>query len=271
VSAASLPTASSVPGIPNIVLLKADIRGAMVTIPIMIVPQWKWTSDGGVLTRKSSATGVRRTTFEPTNTPNRLTARRSPREPAVTSAHPHDLTAFMVGGSPHDKATLDALPPAVYGELHALAERYLRIERPDHTLQPTALVHEAYIRLSAQRHVDWCDRAQFFGVAAQMMRRILVNHAEARNSAKRGGRVTRVTLDESVSWSGEQTLDLVELDEALTALSAFDPRQARVVELRFFAGLGIDETAAVMAISPATVKREWSVAKAWLRRELTRA
>jgi RNA polymerase sigma factor (TIGR02999 family) len=188
----------------------------------------------------------------------------------VPAPDPNDLTSYVIGGSTHDKAALDALLPAVYGELHALAERYLRIERPDHTLQPTALVHEAYIRLSAQRHVDWCDRAQFFGVAAQMMRRILVNHAEARNSAKRGGKVTRVTLDESVSWSGEQALDLVELDESLTALAAFDPRQARVVELRFFAGLGIEETAEVLGISPATVKREWSVAKAWLRRELTR-
>ncbi len=200
----------------------------------------------------------------------RLTHGRPPRALALSSRDPHDLTSYVIGGSPHDKATLDALLPAVYGELHALAERYLRIERPDHTLQPTALVHEAYIRLSAQRHVNWCDRAQFFGVAAQMMRRILVNHAEARNSAKRGGKVTRVTLDESVSWADGRDIDLVHLDEALTSLAAFDPRQARIVELRFFAGLGIEETAEVLAISPATVKREWSVAKAWLRRELTR-
>jgi len=208
--------------------------------------------------------------FEWTNVQIGWIACRSPRERAVPSPHPPDLAGFVVGGSPHDKAALDALLPAVYGELHALAVRHLRVERPDHTLQPTALVHEAYIRLSAQRHVDWCDRSQFFGIAAQMMRRILVNHAEARNSAKRGGKATRVTLDESVSWSGGRELDLVELDEALTSLAAFDPRQARVVELRFFAGLGIDETAEVLDISPATVKREWSMAKAWLRRELTR-
>ncbi|MBL0170566.1 MAG: RNA polymerase subunit sigma-70 [Gemmatimonadaceae bacterium] len=154
--------------------------------------------------------------------------------------------------------------------MHALAERYLRVERPDHTLQPTALVHETYIRLSNQRHVNWMDRDQFFGISAHMMRRILVNHAEARNAAKRGGQVTRVTLDESISWSGGRDLDLIELDEALTRLAAFDPRQARVVELRFFAGLDINETAGVIGISAATVKREWSVAKAWLRRELTR-
>lgn len=172
------------------------------------------------------------------------------------------------GEQPTDKATLDALLPAVYEELHAIAERYLRGERPDHTLQPTALVNEAYLRLSAQHRVNWLDRAQFFGVAAQMMRRILVNHAEARNAAKRSGLATRVTLDDSVSWAGERDLDLVALDEALTALSDFDPRQARVVELRFFAGLGINETAQLMGISVATVNREWSVAKAWLRREL---
>jgi RNA polymerase sigma factor (TIGR02999 family) len=188
----------------------------------------------------------------------------------VPGPDPHDVARFGIGSSAFDKEALDARLPAVYGELHALAERFLRVERPDHTLQPTALIHEAYMRLSLQQHVDWGDRAQFFGLAAQMMRRILVNHALARNSTKRGGLETRITLDESISWSGERELDLVELDEALTVLAAFDPRQARVVELRFFAGLGIEETARVLEISPATVKREWSVAKAWLRRELTR-
>jgi RNA polymerase sigma factor (TIGR02999 family) len=127
------------------------------------------------------------------------------------------------------------------------------------------------MRLSDQRQVDWLDKAQFFGVAAQMMRRILVNYAEARNAAKRGGDVARVTLDESVSWEGGRELDLVSLDEALTSLAELDPRQARVVELRFFAGLSIEETAEVLGISPATVKREWSMAKAWLHRELTNA
>ncbi|MEQ1691421.1 MAG: sigma-70 family RNA polymerase sigma factor [Gemmatimonas sp.] len=187
----------------------------------------------------------------------------------MTAPDPDDLASYVIGGSVADKATLDALLPVVYEELRSLARRFLHLERPDHTLQPTALVNEAYLRLSAQRHVNWVDRSQFFGVAAQMMRRILVNHAEARNSAKRGGLATRVTLNESVSWSGGRELDLVELDEALTTLGQLDPRQARVVELRFFAGLTIEETADVLDISPATVKREWSMAKAWLRRELT--
>ena len=200
---------------------------------------------------------------------DRLTAPQAQRS-SVVAPDPLDFTTYVIGGSVSDKATLDALLPVVYEELHGLAQRFLRLERPDHTLQPTALVNEAYIRLSVQRHVNWVDRAQFFGVAAQMMRRILVNHAEARNAEKRGGLATRVTLNESVSWSGGRDLDLVELDDALTALGQLDPRQARVVELRFFAGLTIEETAEVLDISPATVKREWSMAKAWLRRELTR-
>lgn len=186
----------------------------------------------------------------------------------MSALDPHEFDAFVIDGSRFDRAALDALLPAVYSELHHIAERFLRLERPDHTLQPTALVHEAYLRLSEQRQVNWLDRAQFFGIAARMMRRILVNHAAARNSAKRGGYVTRVTLDESVKWTGERELDLVALDDALTALASFDPRQARVVELRFFAGLDIDETALVLGLSPATVTREWRLAKAWLRREL---
>jgi len=179
-----------------------------------------------------------------------------------------DLTTVRTGGDATDKAALDALLPLVYEELHRLAQRVLTSEREDHTLQPTALVNEAYLRLSAQRTVHWVNRAQFFGVAAQMMRRILVTHAEARNAAKRLGMATRVTLDDSVSWSGGRDLDLVALDEALTALAALDPRQAQVVEQRFFAGLSIEETATVLEISPATVKREWAMAKAWLRRAL---
>jgi len=189
-------------------------------------------------------------------------------ESAVSATDENDLSEFTIGVHAREKAALDALLPAVYEELRALAGRYLRHERPDHTLQPTALVNEAYMRLSAQRQVDWRDRAQFFGVAAQMMRRILVNYAEARNTAKRGGLVARVTLDESVSWEGGRELDLVSLDEALTELAVLDARQARVVELRFFAGLSIEETGEVLDISPATVKREWAMAKAWLRREL---
>lgn len=171
---------------------------------------------------------------------------------------------------PASKAELDAALPLVYDELRSLAQQYLFRERPDHTLQPTALVNEAYLRLSAQRQVDWGNRAQFFGVAAQMMRRILVNYAESRNAEKRGGQVTHVTLDAAVSWSGTRDLDLVALDDALAKLALIDTRQARLVELRFFAGLSIEDTAQLLALSPATVKREWTVAKAWLRRELTR-
>lgn len=193
----------------------------------------------------------------------------SPPPPDVTAPVPENLSGYVVPGATLGRETLDALLPAVYGELRALAARHLRAERPDHTLQPTALVHEAYLRLAAVPQVSVLDRAQFFGLAAQMMRRILVNHAEARNAVKRGGMATRVTLDDSVSWGGSPALDLVELDEALTQLAAISPRQAQVVELRFFAGLGIDEAAGVLGISPATVKREWTLARAWLRDALT--
>ena len=180
-----------------------------------------------------------------------------------------DFTTIRTGGSATDKATLDAMLPLVYDELHRLAQKFLASERDDHTLQPTALVNEAYLRLSAQHTVNWVNRSQFFGVAAQMMRRILVTHAESRNAAKRLGMATRVTLDDSLSWSGGRDLDLVALDDALTELAALDPRAAQVVEQRFFAGLSIDETADVLDISPATVKREWATAKAWLRRALS--
>lgn len=185
------------------------------------------------------------------------------------SEGPHHSPEVISQDSAVDKKALDELLPVVYAELHALAERFMRAERADHTLQPTALVNEAYLRLHSQHSVNWLNRTQFFGVAAQMMRRILVTHAEARNASKRQGMATRVTLDESLSWSGDREIDLVELDEALTALAALDPRQARVVEQRFFAGLSIEETAEVMNISPATVKREWTMAKAWLRRSLS--
>jgi RNA polymerase sigma-70 factor, ECF subfamily len=189
--------------------------------------------------------------------------------PPTSSQQPdRGVTELLIGSARGDKNALDELFPLVYNELRRLAQIHLGRERPDHTLQPTALVHEAYMRLIDQRQVDWRDRAQFFGLAAQMMRRILVNYAEARNAAKRGGDLARVTLDESVSWDGGREVDLVSLDEALTNLGAIDARQARVVELRFFAGLTIEETAEVLEISPATVKREWAMAKAWLHREL---
>ena len=163
----------------------------------------------------------------------------------------------------------DALPH-VYGELRELAAGYLRRERSGHTLQPTALVHEAYLRLVGQREVDWDNRAQVLGMAAQMMRRILVNHAAARNAAKRGGGEPRLPLEAALEQE-DRPISLVALDEALRGLEAMDPRQGQIVELRFFGGLSVDEVAEVLGISEATVKREWSVAKRWLRREMSAA
>lgn len=170
-----------------------------------------------------------------------------------------------------DAAQLNALFPLVYEELRRLALAYLRAEREEHTLQPTALVHEAYFRLSGQRDVDWGNRAQFVGVAASMMRRILVNHARDRRAQKRGSGATRVALDDAVGLVEERDVDLVALDDALVALAEVDPRGSRVVELRFFGGLGVDETAEVLGVSSATVKRDWGAARAWLRRELAAA
>ena len=174
----------------------------------------------------------------------------------------------MIEG-PDRRSELDGLLPVVYQELKRLAVIHLSREDPNHTLQPTALVHEAYLRLVDQTHVDWRNRAHFFGVAAEMMRRILVNHALARRAAKRGGDDTRISLDDAVSFFESRDVDLVALDEALAALTQLDARQGRIVELRFFAGLSIEETAEVLAVSPATVKREWGSAKAWLHREIT--
>jgi RNA polymerase sigma factor (TIGR02999 family) len=181
-----------------------------------------------------------------------------------------DVTRLLVSWSQGDKAALDQLAPLVYDELRQLAGRYLRRERPGHTLQSTALVNEAYLRLIDQRHVHWQNRAHFLGVAAQMIRRILVDHARAHQAAKRGSGAAKLALDEALDAGRERDLDLVALDDALDALSRLDTKQSRVIELRFFAGLSIEETAEVMEISPATVKREWSSARAWLFRELTR-
>jgi RNA polymerase sigma-70 factor, ECF subfamily len=160
--------------------------------------------------------------------------------------------------------------PLVYDELRRLADHYLRQERPDHTLQPTALVHEAYLRLIDQSRVEWQSRAHFLGVAAQLMRRILVDHARRHHALKRGGFRQKLSLDEAVDYSQTRDLDLVVLDDALNALAQFDERQSRMVELRFFGGLTIEETAEALAVSPATVKVDWNMAKAWLRREISR-
>ena len=155
---------------------------------------------------------------------------------------------------------------SVYAELRRLAAVYLRQERRGHTLQPTALVHEVYLRLS--REVQWRDKAHFFSIAAPLMRQILVDYSRRRRAAKRGGDAERISIDQAVLPLIERAEDIVALDEALAALSKVDPQQARIVELRFFSGLGIEETASVLEISPSTVKREWNIAKAWLAREL---
>ncbi len=158
--------------------------------------------------------------------------------------------------------------PRMYGDLRELAASYLLRERPGHTLQPTALVHEAYLRLLGQREIDWENRAQVLGIAAQMMRRILVNHAEARNAAKRGGGVERLPLEAALEQSSGRHASLLALDEALSDLEAMDPRQGQIVELRFFGGLTVEEVAEVLKISEATVNREWASAKLWLRRKV---
>lgn len=159
------------------------------------------------------------------------------------------------------------LVPVVYGELRRMAAHYMRWERQDHTLQPTALVHEAYLRLVGQRE-DWRNRAHFFGVAAQLMRRILVDHARGHQAEKRGGAWPKVSLDEAFVYSQEKSGELLAIDEALARLEQWDPRQSRIVELRFFVGLTVEETAEVLGVSPKTVKRDWSVARAWLRGEM---
>ena len=183
-----------------------------------------------------------------------------------------EITRMLQEWSGGKQEALDALLPLVYAELHRQASRYLRRERRDHTLQTTALIHEAYLKLIDQRDVDWQNRAHFFGIAAQAMRRILVDYAKARHRAKRGGIGEDLPLEAAaLVVSEERNIDLVALDEALTRLAGFDERQARIVELRYFSGLSIEETAKVLRISPATVKSDWNVAKAWLRHEIMRA
>jgi RNA polymerase sigma factor (TIGR02999 family) len=179
------------------------------------------------------------------------------------------ITQLLIDWSHGDQKALETLTPLVYEELRRLAASYMRRERPDHTLQSTALVHEAYVRLVDQR-VEWKSRSHFFGIAAQMMRRILVDHAKQHKSAKRGAGIRPVTLDEPLLVAEQPSLDIVALDDALRALGAIEPQRARIVELRFFGGLSNEETAEVLAISPATVQRQWSGARAWLHHEVNR-
>lgn len=177
---------------------------------------------------------------------------------------PGAATQLLLAWGAGDRQALDQMLPLVYEELHRLAVHYLSRERPDHTLQPTALVHEAYLRLVNQRHVDWRNRAQFLGVAANMMRRILVNHARDRVASKRGGDRERVSLSLIEDSAEAPDVDLIALEDALDRLTALDARKARVVELRFFGGLAMNEIAEVLDVSLATVEREWSFARAWL-------
>jgi RNA polymerase sigma factor (TIGR02999 family) len=182
----------------------------------------------------------------------------------------HEITRLLADWSNGDRQALEKLTPLVYDELRRLAGRYLRQERSGHTLQSTALVHEAYMKLVGQNNVRWQNRAHFFGIAAQMIRRILVDYARARKADKRGAGAERLSLDEAIALPGGQDLDLVALDDALEGLAKIDARQSRLVELRFFAGLTIEETAEVMQMSLATAKRDWVSAKAWLSREVRR-
>ncbi len=183
-------------------------------------------------------------------------------------ADSHDVTQLLSALTRGDEEAGEKLIPLVYVELRRLARSYMRRERTDHTLQATALVHEAYLKLVEQRSANWQSRAHFFGVAAHVMRRILIDHARGHLRQKRGGEFEKVVLDEGLVFSPAQSVELLAVDEALERLAKLDERQARVVELRFFGGLSVEEAAAVLGISPKTVKRDWSIAKAWLHAEL---
>jgi RNA polymerase sigma factor (TIGR02999 family) len=182
----------------------------------------------------------------------------------------NDITSLLLDWSRGNREALNQLAPLIYDELHRMASRQLRRERNEHTLQSTALVHEVYLKLIDQQRVQWQDRSHFFAVASQMIRRILVDHARAHRSAKRGGGKTRLEFDESIALPGQRDADLLALDDAMDSLARVDARQSRIVELRFFGGLSIEEASEVLEVSPATVKRDWIVAKAWLYRQLAR-
>lgn len=179
-----------------------------------------------------------------------------------------NITHLLKEWSEGDRQALDELTPLVYEELRQQAARYLRKERPNHSLQATALINEAFLRLIDVKDVQWQNRAHFFAIAANLMRRILVDHARRRDAEKRGGSQVCLTLDEGLAWANEPDVDLLAIDEALDRLAVIDEQQARVVELRFFSGLTVEETATALGISPKTVKRDWSVARAWLKREI---
>ena len=182
----------------------------------------------------------------------------------------HEVTRLLVAWGDGDAAALERLAPLVEAELHRLARRYMRRERPGHTLQTTALVNEAYLKLVDCKNVRWQDRAHFFGISARLMRRILVDHARRQGFVKRGGGALKVSLDEAAVVARGPGAELVALDDALAGLAELDARKSQIVELRYFGGLSVDETAEVLKVSPRTVMREWSLAQAWLYRELNR-
>ena len=182
----------------------------------------------------------------------------------------HELTQLLIDWSNGDQAALDKLMPLIDEELRRLAHRYMTRERAGHTLQTTALVNEAFLRLVNRKNLQWQNRAHFFGLAAQLMRTILVDHARSHASAKRGGGAHKLELDEAMVVSQQKASEVIALDDALKQLALLDPQQSRIVELRFFGGLTVEEAAEVLHVSPATIKREWSTAKAWLYHELAK-
>jgi RNA polymerase sigma factor (TIGR02999 family) len=187
----------------------------------------------------------------------------------VIKPSPMQITQLLLAWGKGEQSALEQLTPLVYDELHRLAHRYMGRERPGHTLQTSALVNEVYLRLVDSSHVRWQDRAHFFAVSAQLMRRILVDFARSRHNLKRGGDARQVSLDEALLVSHESSPDLVALDDALKTLASLDARQSQVVELRFFGGLSVEESAEVLRVSEGTVRRDWSLARAWLHRELS--
>jgi RNA polymerase sigma-70 factor, ECF subfamily len=188
----------------------------------------------------------------------------------MTTPAPKEVTQLLIAWSNGEEEALEKLVPLVYDELRRIARRYMKREPAGHTLQTTALVNEAYLRLIEQKGMKWQNRAHFFAISAQLMRRILVSMARARHANKRGGEARQVSLDEALVISEERAAELVALDEAMNELAALDPRRSRVVELRYFGGLSVEETAEVLKISPETVMRDWKRAKAWLYNELNR-
>lgn len=186
----------------------------------------------------------------------------------MKAASPNEVSQLLIAWGNGDQAALEKLIPLVYQELHQMAARYMRHERPGHTLQTTGLVNEVYLKLVDQKSMQWQNRAQFFGIAAQLMRRILVDHARRRIRIKRGGAAQKLSLDEAAIVSNDRAAEFIALDAALTGLAEIDPHKSRIVEMKFFGGLNFEEVAEVEKVSPRTIRREWRKAKAWLHQEM---